>query len=29
MYHDPNAYLKSEMAMQNRILRSDTSDRRH
>ena len=29
MYHDPNAYLKSEMAMQNRILRSDTSDLRH
>jgi hypothetical protein len=29
MYHDPNAYLKSEMAMQARILRSDTSDLRH
>jgi hypothetical protein len=29
MYHDPNAYLKSEMAMQDSILRSDTSDLRH
>ena len=29
MYHDPNAYLKSEMAMPDRILRSDTSDLRH
>jgi hypothetical protein len=29
MYHDPNAYLKSEMAMQDRILRSETSDLRH
>ena len=29
MYHAPNAYLKSEMAMQDRILRSETSDLRH
>jgi sulfite exporter TauE/SafE len=29
MYHDPNAYLKSEMAMQGRLLRSETSDLRH
>ena len=28
MYHDPNAYLKSEMAMQDRVLRSATSDLR-
>jgi hypothetical protein len=29
MSHDPNAYLKSEVAMQDRILRSATSDLRH
>ena len=28
MDHDPNAYLKSEMAMQDRVLRSATSDLR-
>ena len=29
MDHDPNAYLKSEMAMPDRLLRSETSDLRH
>jgi hypothetical protein len=29
MYHDPNAYLKSEMAVQDRVLRSESSDLRH
>jgi hypothetical protein len=29
MYHDPNAYLKSEMALQERVLRSETSEIKH
>ena len=29
MYHDPNAYLKSEMVMPDRILMRETSELRH
>ena len=29
MYHDHNAYLKSEMAVQDRVLRSESSDLTH